>query len=643
MAGLQVVSTPNQPTLAPTVAPAPTGVPTGPLPVVNRPAAPQPAKLPVVSQPANVQPSLSVQPLPQQPSIYVPPKPPEPPQMDKIASDIGVARGRGADDTTILYSLVKKNPVLTQDVKVAIQERKATPTQVLDAIVAKHTPQPEQPAQRTNFQTFTDPTVGVLKSFGQVAKTISDPVFKPLNYLYEKVTGSKPLVGGLTKEDVTPVGAGQKVGKVIGNVGQNIIAAGVTAPLNTAIAATTAKTALPALSKTLINTFGRSVVEGVTALGISKLQGADNKDAATNALIAGAIPWAGAALNGLKGEAGKVANKIETSIIKPTQADIKDGFKTQNIFKYDLGGTLQQTAQKTNDKIVELSAQLDRAIKGSDKKVNVSGLLNQVKNILEQDKGKTFGANTKIDYAVRFFREELAQVTENGSVSLSEAQQMKRAVGKLGAWYYGARDPESNAIETVANHLYTKIRLAIENTSPKEVAGINKQLSELIPIENAIIRRVPIAERGNIFGLSDIVTALPAVENIKNPANWWLFAINRLSKSGRVANVLSKGAKTPEVRGATGTAIFGPTKAQVEKSPTVSALIEKSPFAKMNVGLSIKNVEDPKVFELRNTWQNLQKQKVKLLNQGLSENSPSVKNLIKALKRVESQVATLRK
>lgn len=145
MAGLQVLSAPtNQPNLTGVVN-APAGVPTGPLPVVNKPAN-VPAKLPVVSAPANVQPSISVQPLPQQPSIYVPPKPPEPPQLDKIASDIGVARSRGADDTTILYTLVKKNPALTQDVKVAIQERKATPTQVLDAIVAKHAPQPpEQP------------------------------------------------------------------------------------------------------------------------------------------------------------------------------------------------------------------------------------------------------------------------------------------------------------------------------------------------------------------------------------------------------------------------------------------------------------------------------------------------------------------
>ena len=142
MANLSVVSAPtNQPILT-GVVDRPAGVPTGKLPVVNKPAN-LPAKLPVVSKPANVQSSLSVASPAQQPSIYVPPRPPEPPKMDKIASDIGVARSRKADDTTILYSLLQKNPTLIQDVKTAIEERRASPTQVLDAIVVKYAPAEE--------------------------------------------------------------------------------------------------------------------------------------------------------------------------------------------------------------------------------------------------------------------------------------------------------------------------------------------------------------------------------------------------------------------------------------------------------------------------------------------------------------------
>ncbi len=144
MAGLQVLSAPtNQPTLTGVVS-KPAGVPTGPLPVVSKPAN-VPAKLPVVSQPANVQPKLSVQPLGPQPTIAVPPKPAAAPQMDKIAADIGVARGRGADDTTILYTLLQKNPALVEPVKVAIKERGASPSQVLDTIIQKHQSTEKQP------------------------------------------------------------------------------------------------------------------------------------------------------------------------------------------------------------------------------------------------------------------------------------------------------------------------------------------------------------------------------------------------------------------------------------------------------------------------------------------------------------------
>lgn len=591
MSELKVVSAPtNQPTITGVVS-QPAGIPTGKISVAK--PAPLPAKLPVVSKPANVQASLSVQPLPQQPSIYVPPKPPEAPQMDKIASDIGVARSRGADDTTILYSLVKKNPALTEDVKVAIQERKATPSQVLDTIVAKYSPQPEQTNKmgRWDIKGFLTPAKDVAVGFSKSLATIGNTALKPLNRVVQKITGKDSVSGALTPEDLKANGFFQGAGKLAGDIVYGNAVAGATAPLSAAVTKSSLAIKAPTVVKKLVDVTGRSALLAGEGYGTAKLMGADNHDAGIAAVVSGALPWAAAALSGLKGTAAKFANKIETSIIKPTKADLADGFSTQNVFKYDLGGSLQQTAQKTNDKITELTTQLNTAIKGSDKKVNVSGLLNQVKNTLEKDKGKTFGANTKLDYAVNFFRDELKQITQNGSVSLAEAQQMKRSVGKMGAWYYGARDPESNAIETVANHLYTKLRLAIENTSPREVAEINNQLSELIPIENAIIRRVPIAERGNVFGLSDIVSALPAVESIKNPANWWLFAINKLSKSGRFANVLNKSSRNPATRGGFGTAIFGAGETQVKNAPTLKQVGEKIPD--IPVGLSIKQVKKP--------------------------------------------------
>ncbi len=229
MAALQVLSAPtNTPTLTGVVN-KPSGLPTAPLKVA--PPAPTPAKLPVVSKPTGVQQNLSVQPLPAQPSIYVPPKPPEAPQMDKIASDIGVARGRGADDTTILYTLVKKNPALTEPVKVAIQERKATPSQVLDAIVAKHQTAQESKEKWGVFdkdpatwgvKDFLSPAKDVVVGAGKNFAQVGNFLLKPLDKAYEKVTGKKAPLDVLTDEDLKAKGVFQHVGKITGDILQQM-------------------------------------------------------------------------------------------------------------------------------------------------------------------------------------------------------------------------------------------------------------------------------------------------------------------------------------------------------------------------------------------------------------------------------------
>ena len=81
-------------------------------------------------------------------------------------------------------------------------------------------------------------------------------------------------------------------------------------------------------------------------------------------------------------------------------------------------------------------------------------------------------------------------------------------------------------------------------------------MSDLIPIENAIIRRIPVAERASIISLSDILTAAPM---LIHPGNWWIALLNRMSKSGTVGNVLEKAGKaTIKEQGPLKTILFGP-------------------------------------------------------------------------------------
>lgn len=289
--------------------------------------------------------------------------------------------------------------------------------------------------------------------------------------------------------------------------------------------------------------------------GITAAQtGGDKESTITNTIISGALPIASALLKPLFSSAGL---RIEKAIVKPSQADIKDGFNVKNIFKYDLGGTLQQTADKTHTKITELAGQLRTALGTVKKTIDLNRVLDSAKKELAQSRAGGFGMNTRIAKQLEFLGEEIAAVAKDGKVDISDAQQIKRSVGKLGAWQFGTRDPDANALERAANVFYTKLKQVIENVSPKNVKEINRQLSELIPIENALVRRIPIAERNNILGLGDIASLIPAVGGFAlNPANLWLFALSRFAKSGLGAQGLMKAAR-PESGGLLKAGILG--------------------------------------------------------------------------------------
>lgn len=286
--------------------------------------------------------------------------------------------------------------------------------------------------------------------------------------------------------------------------------------------------------------FAKAAVLGKRAAGsaaqaglVTAAQTAGDVDEVTkNTLLGGGIPIVGAAVRpGLKA----AGLKIERSLIRPSKTAVTKGFDEKNVFKYGLGGTLRQTADKTHRKITELSQELDNVLKGSDYEVNVNKLLAETRRELTTNQANNFLVNGRINNAIKTFQRESKLISRTGIVDLPTAQRMKRSTGKVGSWMYGQRDPESNALETVANTFYTKLRKEIEKSSPLKIKRINKQLSELIPIENAVIQRLPVAERQNLLSLTDVVSSLPAFANANN---WWLFVVNRLAKSGRVAEGL---------------------------------------------------------------------------------------------------------
>jgi len=318
-------------------------------------------------------------------------------------------------------------------------------------------------------------------------------------------------------------------------------------------------------AKALLPKVAQSAGIGATIGGANELADGGSveevaKDAALGGAIGGAIPLAGEALKGLGRLIQGAGDKIQVSVIKPSQADIKDGFKLDTLKKYNLGGSLTQSFTKTESLMDDLTKQLDANIE-SGTPLKLDDVYKAAEKELLGNKVSNFGSNTSVQKALEQLRDEVgAIVDDTGQIPLTDAQRVKRAAGHMGAWMFGQRDPDSTARERVYNVFYTKIKEAIEKASPEGTKEVNKQISELIPVMNALIRRIPIAERNNALSLSDIIALSSAAID---PRALGVGLLNFASKSGWAGDLISKaGAQVqkglPQVTG-NAARVLGPT------------------------------------------------------------------------------------
>ena len=321
------------------------------------------------------------------------------------------------------------------------------------------------------------------------------------------------------------------------------------------------------LATTIPRAIGVGGILGATSgAGQAMSNNASAKDVAIQAGVGGVL---GAATAGLTSGLGALLQKsgsgILNTVIKPSRADIADGFDMQTIKDYNLGGSLSTMYDKTEQKLGDLSQQLNQKLQGSGAEVNLNDVVDNTVKSLSSNKLQGFGANTSIKNAVEQLKGEVSNIAENGNLSVPDAQLVKQAAGRFGAWQYGMTDPESTARQTVYNAFYTQLKDAIEKNSPEGVKGINAQLSKLIPVANAIVRRIPVSERNSALSLTDMLTLTASILDPRALAG---FGISLAQKSGAFGNALMKlGPKIQSLAPATG-AITGGILSNLSKQNT---------------------------------------------------------------------------
>jgi len=273
---------------------------------------------------------------------------------------------------------------------------------------------------------------------------------------------------------------------------------------------------------------GRAGAQGVASAGVKLAQtGAgttgeikETYDSLRESLKTGAIAGAVSAgtellAKGISAGLEKLGSKIQFATIKPSRVDINDGFNVANIKKHNVGGTLNESLIKTNDRLNEYRTQLQTVLKESDAKVDLNKVINEVDDVLSSSETRNFGSNKEIMRAFSDMYDDLVNITKGKSkVDLLTAQDLKIGAGTQGSWQFGKVDPDSKAKEYVYNIFYNKLKTAIEQSTGKgNVKEINKAMSELIPIKNALIRRIPIATRNNPIGLLDGIALIQTLSS----------------------------------------------------------------------------------------------------------------------------------
>lgn len=293
----------------------------------------------------------------------------------------------------------------------------------------------------------------------------------------------------------------------------------------------------------------RVLAEGVEMAGKSAIQKEDIDDIKTDAIIGAAFPIAGKAFEMGAPFAGKgfqkIGQKIQTVLIKPSGSDVKNGFSIKNLQKYDIGGSVNSMFQQTTKKLNAIARELETKLGTVEAPVDVMSVFDRTKTRLASEAAQNLGDGAAIRRFMGNLKAELKDIAPDGTVGMMKAQTVKRGAGTKGAWSFRAVDPDATARETMYSAFYDEMKKEIENVARAsgvpDVAILNNQLSDLIPIQSALFRRMPVAERAEILGFKLNMQALGA---LFDPRALVLMGADKILRSGGFAKLLIKASET---------------------------------------------------------------------------------------------------
>ncbi len=260
----------------------------------------------------------------------------------------------------------------------------------------------------------------------------------------------------------------------------------------------------------------------------------------------------GTALGGLLGAASEGASTLGSKIVKAAlkggHIGKSEGLDVANVFKNNVGGSMEQMTQKTSDALTELRGLQDQAIaKNANIPIPVAQISNDVQSQIAQQmkQAKHFGDSKIIESQFKNYEDDLRPLLDpaTGTMPLSVAYEMKKKVANDAVALYKAanagKDTKAMAAQAVSALFAQKLTDAIEAAAP-EVTAQNPKFKELIPIAKALARRNVISGQNNPVGLDELAAIDAGTNFLVNghPSGAVLPFVARALKSPYVGNKL---------------------------------------------------------------------------------------------------------
>lgn len=282
-----------------------------------------------------------------------------------------------------------------------------------------------------------------------------------------------------------------------------------------------AKKIIPAAAKGVSEGLGKKVlrkgieggVGGAISEGVKGTVGEGDINIVKGAKEAGKGLATGAVVSGTLAGIGPVlktqAVKFAQSAMKPLKGARKGGFKQENVFKHDVGGSFQQTVKKSKTKIDGADKKLKNIIDNwqsanPKKKIFADDLFDDVLNDI--DKGKIpgvvpgdFQKATNVLNAIITDQKKTGKLGE--LIDLQTLRKLKTEVGKKA--YIAGREGEIGEKEAI-KEVYRRLSERMNSIIPEAIEQ-NQIMADLLPVkevaESAIER---FGNRNKIFSLKNL-------------------------------------------------------------------------------------------------------------------------------------------